>query len=374
MLNKKLLVADDSLTIQKVIRLALSNEGYEIQAVSDGNDVLQQISLFRPSIVLIDVSLPNKDAFELKREIDQHDDLRSVRFILMSSAFEKFDEATAESLHFSGRLTKPFDPAHLRQVISSVLADIESLSEQSTTFIQRPTSPPASPSSSSLSLSTGESTPTISFEEPLPPLPPSLEMVLEAPSKELSSTLSLELTPAPPPPPLELPPAIPAAHSAAPPSAPLSDNSLHEIRKATEAEDLPPISELWDQDPDFEGTSLDRNSNDDDIKKLTESTIRESGLDDFSWSVSESSIKSLDRPPPPPLSRSSNPPSMLPPAPPRDSGAAAISGSNLVSREELEGIVKKQVEESIAHLTQQILPEIAERLLKEEIHKILNEL
>ena len=57
MSGKKLLVADDSLTIQKVIRLALSNEGYEIQAVSDGNDAIQQISLFRPDVILIDISL-----------------------------------------------------------------------------------------------------------------------------------------------------------------------------------------------------------------------------------------------------------------------------------------------------------------------------
>lgn len=60
MAAKKLLVADDSLTIQKVIRLALSNEGYEIQAVADGNDALNQILLFQPDVVLIDVSLPEK--------------------------------------------------------------------------------------------------------------------------------------------------------------------------------------------------------------------------------------------------------------------------------------------------------------------------
>jgi len=69
MIGKKLLVADDSLTIQKVIRLALSNEGYEIQTVSDGNDAIQQIAVFRPDVVLIDVSLPGKTAFEVKKSI-----------------------------------------------------------------------------------------------------------------------------------------------------------------------------------------------------------------------------------------------------------------------------------------------------------------
>src|SRR3954467_5102479 len=110
MASKKLLVADDSLTIQKVIRLALSNEGYDIQAVSDGNDAVQQISLFRPDVILIDVSLPGKSAFEVKREVNEHADLEEVRFVLMSSAFEKVDEAQAEEVHFHGRLTKPFDP------------------------------------------------------------------------------------------------------------------------------------------------------------------------------------------------------------------------------------------------------------------------
>ena len=52
--SKKILVADDSLTIQKVIRLALSGDGYEIQTVSAGKEALEQASLFRPDIFIID--------------------------------------------------------------------------------------------------------------------------------------------------------------------------------------------------------------------------------------------------------------------------------------------------------------------------------
>lgn len=127
---KKLLVADDSLTIQKVIRLALSGagaghgDGYEIQTVSDGNDAIQQISLFRPDVVLIDVSLPGKTAFEVKRAINVHNDLERVRFVLMSSAFEKVDEEQVKEVVFQARLTKPFDPAHLREILSQVLSSI----------------------------------------------------------------------------------------------------------------------------------------------------------------------------------------------------------------------------------------------------------
>src|SRR6185437_5596424 len=105
--GKKLLVADDSLTIQKVIRLALTNEGYEIQTVSDGNEALEQIAVFRPDLVLIDVSLPGKSAFEVKEALNSHGDAALTRFVLMSSAFEKVDEARASQAGFQGRLTKP---------------------------------------------------------------------------------------------------------------------------------------------------------------------------------------------------------------------------------------------------------------------------
>src|SRR4051794_13610556 len=88
---KKLLVADDSLTIQKVIKLALSGDGYEIQTVSDGTECLQQISLFRPDVVLIDVGLPGRSAFDIKKAANEDADMARVPFVLMSSAFEKVD-------------------------------------------------------------------------------------------------------------------------------------------------------------------------------------------------------------------------------------------------------------------------------------------
>ncbi len=117
---KKILVVDDSLTIQKVIRLALANEGYEIQAVSSGNDVISQLSLFRPQVVLIDFSIPGKSAFEIRTECLRTPDLANISFVVMSSAFENVDETKLAEYHFNGRLVKPFDPSHLRQVLDEV--------------------------------------------------------------------------------------------------------------------------------------------------------------------------------------------------------------------------------------------------------------
>lgn len=117
---KKILVADDSLTIQKVIRLALSGDGYEIQTVSDGKEALEQASLFRPDICIIDVSLPIFDAYQIREQLLAKPDLKSIPVILMSSTFEKVDESRAQALGFSGHLIKPFDPSHLRSTLLSV--------------------------------------------------------------------------------------------------------------------------------------------------------------------------------------------------------------------------------------------------------------
>jgi two-component system cell cycle response regulator len=342
MAGKKLLVADDSLTIQKVIRLALSNEGYEIQAVSDGNDAAQQISLFRPDVVLIDVSLPGKSAFEVKKIVNSQPDTRNVRFVLMSSAFEKVDEQQAGEVGFDGRLTKPFDPAHLRQVLQEVLATAApSGAEGSTTFIQAPPAPP---------------------QEDLDPLLP------EEHTEELP-ILREEL-------PFTAPP-DPFANLAPPPRV--------------------------------------ESDSDQDIKHLTESTIRMSGLDDFQWSVNEPAKK----PGPPPVpSRDETgeyrfddptirPPGnmadaggsnfrfdkpmdavheptyeiekpvdspMLPTEPPPSYSAAPsdFTGStSYLPAKDLEEAMRKQISETLERMARQILPEVAERVIKQEIHKLL---
>ncbi|MGE4231809.1 MAG: response regulator [Bacteriovoracia bacterium] len=119
---RKLLVADDSSTIQKVIKLALSSEGYEIIAAAEGKDALQIIETQRPNVVLVDKALPGMDAFELKKKVDTLSDLSGIKFVLLSSAFEKIDDNQLKKSTFDYQLTKPFDPSQLRSVIAE-LAD-----------------------------------------------------------------------------------------------------------------------------------------------------------------------------------------------------------------------------------------------------------
>lgn len=281
MQGKKLLVADDSLTIQKVIRLALSSEGYTIQAVNDGNDALQQIAVFQPDVILIDVSLPGKTAFEVKKTIDAFEKTKPMRFVLMSSAFEKVDETKVQELKFHGRLTKPFDPAHLRQIITEVLhiqlepivapppsaAEIEPFAKPKTAI-----KPETKKSKEPIE---------ISEEDPwkndplLKPLPQFL-------TKPVSTSETIN------PPETNMAQSYPPPHTTNPmddwtqPITPIPDEPSLGLSP-------PPASQesiVTDQN-----TTPAPHEHDSDIRHLTESTIRMSGLDDYQWSVNEPSLK-----------------------------------------------------------------------------------
>ncbi len=141
-MGKKILVADDSVTIQKVIKLALSSDGYEIQTVNDGTDALKLIESYHPDLVLIDISLPQFDAFTIKKMCAENSATANIGFILMVSAFERPDEAQIQHLHFQGRLIKPFDPAHLRKVVTSAfvkIAELQPAANSARTSFEEPT-------------------------------------------------------------------------------------------------------------------------------------------------------------------------------------------------------------------------------------------
>ncbi len=342
MSGKKLLVADDSLTIQKVIRLALSNEGYEIQAASDGSNTLQQIILFKPHVVLIDISLPGKSAFELKREVNQNPDLQEMRFILMSNAFEKIDETQTKEVQFHGQLTKPFDPAHLRQILSEVLA------EKSETKTVPSSIDLVSPSTSSENRSA---------------LPPLTEVSPPEFSNEFFSKMDLSKDHFPPLP--EIPELNQNSDLFTHWDTPTySEGALdfldtHEEKQTHPDTWEPPISPETSSSPsDPPPPPPAFTTSEGDIKELTETTLKISGMDDFQWSVKEPSIE-LPTPPPSPI--------LSPENSPLEQTKISINSS------QLETAIHEQVEAVLQKMAHKLLPEVAEKIIKQEIHRILSD-
>jgi CheY-like chemotaxis protein len=117
--RRKLLLADDSPTIRKVVSLTFEDEGFEVVAVSDGAEALGALEDQRPpDVLLADVCMPGPDGYELCERVRRDERLRAVPVILLVGTFEPFNEAEARRVGADTFLTKPFQS--IRDLVSKV--------------------------------------------------------------------------------------------------------------------------------------------------------------------------------------------------------------------------------------------------------------
>ena len=116
--GRKLLLADDSVAIQKVIDLTFTDEGMKVTTVGDGDRALIELEGIAPDIVLADVMMPGVDGYELCRLIKQSERLNAIPVILLVGSFEPFNEARARRVGANDVVTKPFQS--IRDLVSRV--------------------------------------------------------------------------------------------------------------------------------------------------------------------------------------------------------------------------------------------------------------
>lgn len=171
----KLLLADDSVTIQRVIELTFADEDVSVTAVGDGKQAIERIEADPPDIVLADVGMPEKDGYEVAEFVKQHPRFSHIPVLLLTGAFEPVDEGRAVRVGCDGVLAKPFEPqmviTRVRELLS---ANVATAARPTPRLMQpppvvKPAAPPAA----------GPTTPAPAVPAPpleplLPPLPPPL--------------------------------------------------------------------------------------------------------------------------------------------------------------------------------------------------------
>jgi len=127
-MGKRILLADDSITIQKVIELTFSDEDFEVVTVGNGRLAIEKVEEVRPDIVLCDIIMPEKDGYEVCEYVKRHPSLEGVPVLLLTGAFEPFDQERAARVGCDGFLAKPFEPAMLIGKVKELLAHAASRS------------------------------------------------------------------------------------------------------------------------------------------------------------------------------------------------------------------------------------------------------
>ena len=120
-MNKKVLVVDDEPGIRSAIAYALKREGYETETASDGEEALEKVESFGPSVLVLDVMMPKMDGYEVCRRLEHRS---GIGIILLTVKNELIDKIVGLELGADDYMTKPFE---IREVLARVKALIRRL-------------------------------------------------------------------------------------------------------------------------------------------------------------------------------------------------------------------------------------------------------
>jgi CheY-like chemotaxis protein len=187
----KLLLADKSITIQKVVEMLFSGREYEVICVSDGENALSEASRVVPDVVLADIDLPRIDGYNFATKIKQIPALAQIPVILMMSRDDVYNDAKGRESGIIDHIAKPFESQELIGKVKKALAAVR-ISEPAPAARATASTPPKPPL-----VSTPPATPVVppaalkDASKPKQPLPPTdiFDIIQEAPTQaELKRT------------------------------------------------------------------------------------------------------------------------------------------------------------------------------------------
>ncbi len=121
MAGEKILNIDDSPTVQRLIEMILSSQGYQVVLASDGEEGIAKAKSERPDLILVDFVMPKMNGYQVCKTLKEDAEFRSTPIILVTSKGDKVGSKFVDVLGISEYFTKPFQPEELLAKIREVL-------------------------------------------------------------------------------------------------------------------------------------------------------------------------------------------------------------------------------------------------------------
>ena len=122
MAGEKILNIDDSPTVQRLIEMILSSQGYQVVLASDGEEGIAKARAERPAVILVDFVMPKMNGFQVCKTLKDDPEFKDTPIILVTSKGDKVGSKFVDVLGITEYFTKPFQPeellAKIREVIS----------------------------------------------------------------------------------------------------------------------------------------------------------------------------------------------------------------------------------------------------------------
>ena len=118
----KLLIADSSPMMHRIMELTFAPEGLQVLTALDGEQAISLLTIARPDVVIADHALARRSGYEVAAFIREHSELGPIPILLLASPFEPLDRERAEAVGVAGEISKPFDPVQLVTRVRDLLA------------------------------------------------------------------------------------------------------------------------------------------------------------------------------------------------------------------------------------------------------------
>ncbi len=260
-MGKTLLLADDSVTMQKVVGITFANEDIELVTVDNGDAALERSREVRPDVVLADVGMPGLNGYDLCAALKSDPGLSNVRVILLTGTFDTYDEDRAREVGADAHVSKPFEAQALVDQVHRLLASPP----------VKPTAPASDEPKTATTVEAPRATPQPSrrMAPPPPPAPVAVEplpdldfesMELDAADADLlpeaSPEFEMHMDDLPAPAPAVSRPTAPSHASPAADFADPNKTALVDPREGLRAPDLMPPDPLEDVEAGMQTTLL----------------------------------------------------------------------------------------------------------------------
>jgi two-component system cell cycle response regulator DivK len=117
--HKSILIVEDDPMSVHLVRVLLSDEGYDLRFAFNAEEALNVLTYFKPGLILMDIQLPGKSGLELTRQLRANPELNAVCIVALSGYSRKDDEQSCMNAGCNGYIGKPIDTSTFREAVRS---------------------------------------------------------------------------------------------------------------------------------------------------------------------------------------------------------------------------------------------------------------
>ena len=119
-MSKHVILVEDEINIAEAIRFLLSQDGWRVETLANGDSAAQIIRNAEPQLVILDVMLPGKSGFEILHELRREETLKDLPVLMLTARGQARDREMAEMAGVSAFMTKPFSNTEMLDTVRAL--------------------------------------------------------------------------------------------------------------------------------------------------------------------------------------------------------------------------------------------------------------